>query len=126
MMKNALLWYRSSDFHTAKTFGSGDIFWLCEQDRVEIAAAKWQGSGEITKQKVATAILERENGIRHWKDGHVMSDFELRSERRALPKMRLDHPELPPLEWVKKNLPEILDKLNPSYPEYPQKIHAYN
>jgi hypothetical protein len=126
IMKNALLWYRSSDFHTKKEFGSGDIFWLCEQERVEIAAAKWAGSGESAKRKVATAILERENGVRHWVDGHVMSDFELRSERRALPKMRLDHPQLPPLEWVRKNLPEILDKLSSNYPEYPQKIHAYN
>ncbi len=126
MMKKALLWYGGSDFHTKKEFGSGDIFWLCEQERVEIAAAKWAGSGESAKRKVATAILERENGVRHWEDGHVMTDHELGCERRAIPKMRLDHPGLPPLEWVRKNLPEILDKLSSNYPQKEEFSHAYN
>ncbi|MGL4617907.1 MAG: hypothetical protein ACRCZS_02445 [Chroococcidiopsis sp.] len=117
LMQNALLFYRSSDFHTKKEFGSGDIFWLCEQDRVEIAAAKWAGSGESAKRKVATAILERENGIKHWQDGHVMSSTELVIKARSIPKMLLHHPDLPPYSWVEKNMPEILNKLDPNYPK---------
>jgi hypothetical protein len=116
MMKKALLWYGGSDFHTKKEFGSGDIFWLCEQERVEIAAAKWAGSGESVKRKVATAILERENGVKHWKDGHLMSQTELVIKARSIPKMLLNHPDLPPHSWVKKNMPEILNKLDPNYP----------
>jgi hypothetical protein len=121
LMQNALLHCQSNDFYKKKEFGSGDIYWLCKDDRVEIAASKFQGSSESAKRKVATAILERENGIKHWEDGHVMRETEIHCAKRAIPKMRFDYPGLPPLEWVRKNMPDILKKLSPDYPEYPQK-----
>jgi hypothetical protein len=115
LMQNALLHCQSNDFYKKKEFGSGDIYWLCKDDRVEIAASKFQGSSESAKRKVATAILERENGIKHWRTGEIMAESTVRMYRRTIPKMRLDHVDRPPLEWIKQYMPDILDKLSHEY-----------
>jgi hypothetical protein len=112
MMKNALLFYRSSDFHTKKEFGSGDIFWLCEQERVEIAAAKWEGMGEASKRKVAIGILEKENGIPDWRTGKTMDKYAVGALPKVIRKMYIHNTiDKPSREWIEKWAPEILENL---------------
>jgi hypothetical protein len=109
--KNALLWYRGSDFHTKKEFGSGDIYWLCESERVEVAAAKWEGSGESVKEKLAQKIVEQSNGRPEWRSDRLRTGANIGRYIDLLKKLVTlpGHPDCPPIEWIQINYPEVFN-----------------
>ena len=108
-IKSALLYYKGSKFHNSRTFGAGNIFWLLEGDRVEVAAANWQGDTARQNEVARTIVAQVSEGIPKWGTDRILTGMELSFYKRRVPRLyENQHPDCPSIEYLKQYFPEIL------------------